>query len=346
MKVLTVRNVAAALSEGLQLIHSYGEKEPSRAGPVIVVPWPVTTVYLRPRQRVLFSAVRDANPFFHLMEALWMLAGRRDSAFLDQFVRDFGSRFAEPDGTVHDAYGYRWGHAFGFDQLEAIIGQLTAQPASRQAVLQLWDCWGCDDLRGQWKTRPCNTHVYFRVQDVGKPCLDMTVCCRSNDIIWGAYGSNAVHFSILQEYMAARLDVGVGIYYQISNNFHVYESELSRLSARMVSRGMQLWDAVNDQRYVTGSINPTSLVHEPGVFDDELRSLLFNYENGDFLGYAEAELANEFLGKTVAPMLEVHRVYRQEGARSALDVVERIHATDWCIACREWLQRRVAKDVA
>ena len=40
--------------------------------------------------------------------------------------------------------------------------------------------------------------------------LQMTVHCRSNDIIWGTYGANAVHFSILQEYVAARIGVDLG----------------------------------------------------------------------------------------------------------------------------------------
>jgi hypothetical protein len=47
---------------------------------VLVSQTPVVTCYSAPTQRVLFSPMRDANPFFHLMEALWMLAGRDDVA--------------------------------------------------------------------------------------------------------------------------------------------------------------------------------------------------------------------------------------------------------------------------
>src|SRR5271154_5758040 len=43
------------------------------------------TEYEKPDERVLFSQTRDANPFFHFFESLWILAGREDVEFLAQF---------------------------------------------------------------------------------------------------------------------------------------------------------------------------------------------------------------------------------------------------------------------
>ncbi|KKK55035.1 hypothetical protein LCGC14_3078620, partial [marine sediment metagenome] len=86
MHVLNVRNVNEALPKMLQHLEEKGERNSSRAGEVIVAPTPVTTVYRKPMERVLFSPIRDANPFFHLIEALWMLAGRRDVATLAHYV--------------------------------------------------------------------------------------------------------------------------------------------------------------------------------------------------------------------------------------------------------------------
>jgi hypothetical protein len=51
----------------------------------------------------------------------------------------------------------------------------------------------------------------------------MLVTNRSNDIVWGAYGANAVHFSYLLEYVASSIGVKVGRYWQVSNDFHIYE---------------------------------------------------------------------------------------------------------------------------
>ena len=61
------------------------------------------------------------------------------------------------------------------------------------------------------KDLPCNTHVYFSIRD---GFLDMTVCNRSNDLIWGCCGANAVHMSYLQEYVAIMCGVDIGFYTQ------------------------------------------------------------------------------------------------------------------------------------
>src|ERR1035437_10077843 len=121
MKVLEVRNVNDALAAGLQYLIAEGLPEKSRNGPVLVAPSPVTTVYLKPLERVLYSATRDANPFFHLMEgAVWMLDGRNDITFLVQFVKQFAA-YSDDGVTARGAYGHRWIHWFGYNQLEVIV---------------------------------------------------------------------------------------------------------------------------------------------------------------------------------------------------------------------------------
>lgn len=284
---------------GLELLLSEGVAEDSRAGRVIVAPWPVTTAYTHPRERVLFSAIRDANPFFHLVEALWMIAGRSDAGLLNLFVRDFGDRYAEPGGDIHGAYGHRWrGHFWRdnhvvppgaapgrhIDQLDEAVRILKEDPTSRQVVIAMWDPTIDLGVPGL-KDRPCNTHIYLRVrmteamvsgdQMTGAgPVLDLTVMCRSNDIIWGAYGANAVHFSVLQEYLAARIGVDVGTFYQVSNNFHAYEKELHRLAARAgltvdqpdLLRLSRLSARLEDQRYGRTVVFPDRLVDAPETF--------------------------------------------------------------------------------
>lgn len=183
MHVIRVRNVQEALPIGIKELHSRGIPLPSRAGDVIVHPLPVTTVYNRPTERVIFHPQRDANPFFHLFEGLWMLAGREDGRFLDRFVKDFSKRFSDysedPGKSIHGAYGYRWkeGH-----QLDTIINYLRSNPFGRRAVLQMWDK-NIDLFQDEHlKDVPCNTQAYFW-NSAGR--LSMTVTCRSNDIVWG-----------------------------------------------------------------------------------------------------------------------------------------------------------------
>jgi thymidylate synthase len=360
MHQIDVRNVNEALPLGISYLQRHGAWEDTRAGRALVAPGPVATVYSHPRERVMFSALRDANPFFHVGEALWMLAGRRDVAFLNNFVRDFGARFAEPDGTIHDAYGYRWRHAFGFDQLDAVVSQLSVTPGSRQAVISMWDptvdtaTGGEEDLTGSWKTRPCNTHAYLRIRntdwsgipaDVAAPMetvLDITVCCRSNDVVFGAYGANVTQFSILQEYLAARLDVGVGTYTQFSNNYHIYEDQMKKLSVSSVTgHRVRLWD---DRYSSVQDLVPQPLVHDVESFDDEVQALLGEYEKLHSRGrnnYTIEEFHNPFLHDTVWPMLMSHRAWKDKAYDDALSWCCAIAAPDWRAAATEWIERRI-----
>src|SRR5690606_6235064 len=139
---------------------------------------------------------RDANPFLHFFESLWMLAGRNDVDYMTRLVRRFAA-YSDDGKTFNGAYGYRWRKWFGRDQLQQIIGALRSNPQDRRCVLGMWDAG--HDLGLQSADLPCNTHIYFRIQD---DRLNMTVCNRSNDAIWGAVGANVVHMSFLQEYMA------------------------------------------------------------------------------------------------------------------------------------------------
>src|ERR1035437_892492 len=127
MKVLEVRNVNDALAAGLQYLIAEGLPEKSRNGPVLVAPGPVTTVYLKPLERVLYSATRDANPLFHLMESIWMIAGRNEIDFPCQFNKGYG-QYSDDGKTMWDAYGWRWRNFFGYDQLIPIVEELRANP--------------------------------------------------------------------------------------------------------------------------------------------------------------------------------------------------------------------------
>lgn len=374
MHVIHVRNVCQALPEGLEYLLREGVREQSRAGSVIVAPGPVTTVYERPGERVLFSEVRDANPFFHLYEAIWMLAGRRESASLTRYVRNF-SQFAEDDGEIHGAYGHRWRTAFGYDQLDHVVETLRRDPSSRQCVIQMWDgrdeCielvggetidqTGQNDLRGSWRDRPCNTHVYLRVRKVvvdqnwnsstadplTNSVLDMQVCCRSNDMILGGYGANAVHFSVLLEYLAARIGVGVGRYYQTSWNYHVYESEIERLRKRHEACGSHhslekelLADRYSTPRAPGGSlVEPEPMFSYPKEVDEDVRRFCAWHDLDDHGSFDAIE--NYWFQTTAWRAARAHKYFRERDFVLALQMANNIEAEDWRIACTEWIQRR------
>lgn len=366
MFVINARNVNEAWFRGLRFMRQYGVPEDSRNGPVIVAPGSVTTVYERPTERVLFDERRDANPFFHLFESLWMLAGRNDADFLNKFVRDFGDRFAEEDGLLWGAYGYRWREHFGEDQLEAIIQRLRRDPKDRRVVLQMWDpnydLIGPEDIEDEgtgnpvvyWpagpepRDLPCNTQVYFRVRDEVRndgtqtmvadrvPVLDMTVCCRSNDMIWGAYGANAVHFSVLQEYMAARIGVEVGKFDQISNNFHIY----TKVADKMLGKdGWALGDgAFEPDPYTRGTnrLRPRRMFDMPSEIDRDIQRFLNAPHSVDSI------YGNPWFAEVARPMYLAHAYFREGDFSKALSIVNNdVQAEDWRSAAGRWITKRI-----
>src|SRR5512137_1214536 len=190
------QDVNVAYCEMQIMKQQFADWEETRNGRALVFREPVLITHLHPERRVLFDPVRNANPFFHYMESIWMLAGSNSIRFPVKFARNL-AQYSDDGHTFHGAYGHRWRYHFGFDQIETVIRELTNDHTTRRAVINMWDPEA--DLGEEGKDFPCNTHLYFRVKD---DRLNMTVCNRSNDMVWGMLGANIVHFSVLLEYIA------------------------------------------------------------------------------------------------------------------------------------------------
>lgn len=322
MHVIEATNVNDALAKGLYLIHCAGQPEESRNGPVLVYPAPVTTVYRNPTERVLFCPIRDANPFFHLMEALWMMGGRNDVAWPTFFNGKF-SAYSDDGLTFYGAYGHRWRNRFGVDQIKSVIAELKSNPNSRRAVIAMWSPEL--DLGRDGADLPCNTTIYFAKRG---DTLDMTVCCRSNDIMWGAYGANAVHMSVLQEVIAHAVSLNVGRYYQVSNNYHIYTDIFPQDSFK--DRSLS---AATNNRYVAGLRNLPMISTDFATWDADLQRFL-----DDPLGHP-SDYADSFFQITAAPM---YRAWyeRKKGTGNGLLLANDIEADDWRAACVNWILRR------
>jgi hypothetical protein len=151
--------------------------------------------------------------------------------------------------------------------------------------------------------------------------------CRSNDIVWGAYGANAVHFSMLQEYLAGMIGVGVGTMYQISNNFHAYKSVYERV-----------WptESLSWMMYETGAVRPMPIGTDWEHWDDDLDLFLQSPNR------AEA-YKNRWFGDVAVPMFVSHRLFREGKHASAITEAREIKAEDWRLAALQWLERRMKK---
>lgn len=346
-KVLVVRNVNDALPAGLQWLCDHGILEDSRNGAVLVSPTPVITEYQRPYERVLFSQLRDANPFFHLMESLWMLAGRNDVAFPAYYAANIAS-FSDDGVTVAGAYGQRWRSRFGYDQLRLIVDELKSNPQSRRCVLTMWDAYGSDDgcdnthksdsflAMSGGKDVPCNTQAYF---DTIGGRLNMTITCRSNDAVWGAYGANAVHFSFLHEYVANCAGLEQGVYRQFSNNFHAYiqRKDTDRLMGRD-STSVAVKDEGVFYTSSAGMSRGPLITTDPDTWNADLAKFFLEWAPGKVM--STDIFVDEFFKYTIIPMANAHHYYKNKEYEYAVEAIDGWESCDWKLAGLQWLRRR------
>jgi len=300
----------------------------TRNGEAYRIEEPVLTKITNPCERVLFYDRRDANPIFHLMESIWMLAGRDDVAFLEQFNSNIG-QFSDDGERFNAPYGHRIRHRFGFDQLKAVIDHLKYTPNSRQAVIQLWDT---DDFNKSTLDKACNTSIMFSLVN-GR--LDMLVTNRSNDFWWGYCGANPVHFSIIQEFIAIALSVPVGCYYTVSNNLHFYTKLYDALPIMMSPPTSE----EGFDHYSSNSVKPRDL------YDGDWETFLTECELFCEDPYKKQGYANDFFTLVAQPMAYVS-YNRRNKISDGSEWANLIIASDWQLATKQWIMRREAKNVS
>ncbi len=334
MMTIRVDNVHQALPEGCRMMLEHGIVRKTRNGLAKQLPEPLTTVYLKPAERVVFWPERDANPFFHFFECLWMMAGRNDVEWISQYNSKI-DQFSDDGISFNGAYGYRWLHHFGFNQLQEIALQLHENPNCRRQVLTMWDA--LDLTRFHSKDVPCNTSAYFQRSVRGE--LDLMVTNRSNDLIWGAYGANAVHFSFLLERMSEWAAMPMGRYYHVSMNTHLYERHYE-LAEKLAQRAPKLPDGRHTDLdpYACGDVAPYPIA----------QFALPREWNADLTKFMEGSNGlydDPFFTFVATPLAEAWAIFKSKKGEpdridKAIQAVSRCEATDWRNASIEWLLRR------
>lgn len=183
-------------------------------------------------------------------EMIWFIMGSRNP---DDFINKFTGiwkDFTESDGTVAAAYGYRWRHHFGRDQLGALIDHLKENPGSRHAVVVTWD--PKDDGLGESGTAkknvPCPYTFTANLID-GK--LHIHNIVRSNDMILGC-PHDVAGFYLLLCILAGKLGVGPGKLTHSISNAHIYDIHYEAA-----------WELVNR----TNDHGPIDFTAQPDYFD-------------------------------------------------------------------------------
>lgn len=195
-------------------------------------------------------------------------------------------------------------------------------------------------LKNYSKDVCCNVCAMFSIRSALRPenpssdikynYLDMTVINRSNDMIWGALGANVVHFSVLQEYLAAHLGVRVGKYNQITNNLHVYTERWKP------QEWLNYYSGPQTHIEYSHEIQPYPLIKNPEVFDQEVVEFVNRHSKDAFgIDYQEP-----FLNNVAQPMMIAFHYHKRREYPEALNFVYRIAAADWRVAAYNWIMKR------
>lgn len=224
------RNTSTLYLQALDSLVRFGEKASPR-GKTTSELRPVIFEYHDPTDRVTMLKGRLINPFFQLAEALWIVSGRSDVAWLAFYnsnmanFSDNGVHFNAPYGERLRSWGKNDASEFSFspiDQLHDVYRKLQDDPDTRQAVASIadprFDNYKYTNVQ-KGKDIACNLNIKFKIRN-GK--LDINVDNRSNDLHWGTFGANLCQFATIQEVVAKWLGIGVGTYYQCTDSLHIY----------------------------------------------------------------------------------------------------------------------------
>jgi thymidylate synthase len=169
--------------------------------------------------------------FSCLGETLWYLAGSNELEFIKYYISQYG-KFAEPDGTVHGAYGPRlFDMRSKINQIDSVIKLLRRKQSSRQAVIQLFNA---EDLLQEYNDIPCTCTMQFLVR---KSCLHSVVHMRSNDAFLGL-PHDIFAFTFIQELIARSLNLRLGTYKHMVGSLHIYNADKTKID-RFFKEGYQ-----------------------------------------------------------------------------------------------------------
>ncbi len=272
-----------------------------------------------PRQRWVVVRQPALNPAFAIAEVIWMLNGRKDSAFLNYWNSQLPN-YAGSGKEYHGAYGFRLRRHFGVDQLERAYLALRHNPNGRQVVLQIWN--SVNDLPDEIGNPvnsdiPCNIVSLLKLRG-GR--LEWMQVIRSNDLFRGV-PYNFIQFTSIQEILAGWLGVEVGSYNQISDSLHLYSEDIKFMNVNPSIAVERNTDSLclpkeeSDTFFSKLNSNANSLI-APNLSQEELNWLVtecdlpYAYQNLLFVLAAEAArrrgwltLAQNFISKCSNPAL-------------------------------------------
>lgn len=208
-----------------------------------------------PRDRVVQNPARKLSPRFLAGEFFWIFLGDESV----QTIRKFNSKMSEysDDGlTLYGAYGPRIKN-----QLQDVKKKFLDDVYTRQAIVVISRP---SDLLAKTKDFPCNSVLHFNVDTDNK--LSLTTFVRSQDLLLG-FPYDIFHWTLFQESLAVELNLGIGKYFHVMSNCHIYTKDLEKME-----------NISSQKNYERFEMNP--MITSPWEIEDKI-SLSFYSENLD-----------------------------------------------------------------
>ena len=212
--------------------------------------------------------IRNISKKYLLAELLWYLNERNDTQFIGQFA-SLWNNISDDGKTSNSAYGYILGQKYGFNQIEQIIQLLKKDPNSRRAVLNISDP---AINRITTKDMQCTVCLQFLLRENKLYC---TTYMRSNDV-WFGLPYDVVYFTLLQRYIAYRLDAGYGTYTHFVGSMHMYLKDEANIRKMIECPSQETfeinyWKLINNKDIidVVNKDNILEIAREKGILINE-----------------------------------------------------------------------------
>lgn len=226
---LSENTVDDLLRSAFEAIQQHGQPISPTRGPATEVVGACLEL-TNPRARLSRTETRRRE-VSTIAELCWYLSGTNAAKpvvfYLQQYEQDM-----EEDGTIHGGYGPRLFGTGSDARLQTVIDSLKSNPASRRAVVQIFDHKDLGPDR--YKDIPCTCTLQFLLRD-GQ--VHLVVNMRSNDAYLGL-PHDVFAFTMLQELVARSLAVDLGRYVHMVGSLHLYDRNQDDV-ARYLGEGWQ-----------------------------------------------------------------------------------------------------------
>ena len=164
---------------------------------------------------------RKLNYKFMFGEAEWILSGSNNVKHISKYMKAI-SKFSDNGITFRGAYGPKI-----VDQLDYVVCSLLTNPASRQAVLNIWR-----ENPRDTKDYPCTLNMQWIIRN-GK--LNCITNMRSSDV-WLGWVYDVFNFSMISNYILIMLKkelhhLKLGNLYLTAASQHIYDRDAGDISS-------------------------------------------------------------------------------------------------------------------